>query len=130
MRNFLKYIYLFCLMGTAYCLIEICFRGWTRGGMFFIGGFCGVILYSVTVKLPVSSPVKWLICGGMITCVELVSGVILNLWLKQDLWSYANQPFNLFGQVCPLFSLLWVLLSIPGTGFCSLIDKRIFRSEA
>lgn len=40
------------------------------------------------------------------TAAELVTGVIAKA-LGVTLWDYSNQPLNLFGVICPAFSLLW-----------------------
>lgn len=52
-----------------------------------------------------------LIGCGLITLVELISGLILNVWLGFDIWSYDNMAFNFMGQICLLFSFYWFILS-------------------
>ena len=47
----------------------------------------------------------------IVTTGEFISGCILNLWLGLGIWDYSNMPFNLLGQICLPFSLLWVILS-------------------
>lgn len=47
----------------------------------------------------------------IVTTGEFVSGCILNLWLGLGIWDYSNMPFNILGQICLPFSLLWVVLS-------------------
>ena len=37
-------------------------------------------------------------------------GVILNIWLKLDIWDYSREPFNLYGQICLFYALIWFLL--------------------
>lgn len=67
-------------------------------------------------ELPWEMPL-WLqaiICGGAITGVELVAGLILNVWLGLDIWDYSGMVWNLLGQVCPQFTLLWCVLSAIG----------------
>lgn len=56
---------------------------------------------------------KCLIGSAVITGVEFIFGVVVNLWQKWNVWDYSNLKFNLLGQICPLYSGLWFLLSIP-----------------
>lgn len=37
--------------------------------------------------------------------------VITQGWLGLGIWDYSNMPFNILGQICLPFSLLWVVLS-------------------
>ncbi len=46
-----------------------------------------------------------------VTAVEYVSGCLFNLRLKLNVWDYSEMPFNLSGQVCLLYTVLWGFLS-------------------
>jgi hypothetical protein len=49
--------------------------------------------------------------GALITlAVEFVSGLILNVWLGLNVWDYSHEPFNIMGQICPQYKVLWFLL--------------------
>ena len=48
--------------------------------------------------------------GGLVTFVEFCAGCVLNLWLGLDIWDYSDIPFNLLGQICLPFSLVWWVL--------------------
>ena len=45
------------------------------------------------------------------TFLEFCAGVILNLWLKLDIWDYSRIPFNLYGQICLPYAAVWFVLS-------------------
>ncbi len=47
-----------------------------------------------------------------VTSIEFIFGIIFNIMLKKQVWDYSDKPFNLLGQVCLLFSVLWGLLGI------------------
>ena len=54
------------------------------------------------------------VLGGLaITAGELLAGLVLNVWLGLGIWDYAGQWGSLWGQVCPLYTLLWCLLAGP-----------------
>ena len=70
--------------------------------------------------------IRWL-CGGVLygllevawrgythwTMMVLAAGLILNVWLGLGIWDYSGMWGNLWGQICPLYTLLWCLLAGP-----------------
>lgn len=109
----LKYLSLFTVMGSIYYMIEIVWRGYSHISMFILAGVCGVFIGLINEVLSMDTPI-WLqaIIGSCIVTIgEFISGCILNLWLGLGIWDYSNMPFNILGQICLPFSLLWVLLS-------------------
>ena len=48
----------------------------------------------------------------IITVIELLTGLFLNVYLGLNVWDYSNQPFNFMGQICPQFCIIWCILSI------------------
>lgn len=104
---------LFVIGGLLYLLIELVFRGHTHWTMFFVGGLCFVLVGAINEVIPWDTPlvIQCVIGGVIITAVEFVSGCIINLWLGWAVWDYRDMPFNLLGQICLPFSLLWVLIS-------------------
>ena len=48
-----------------------------------------------------------LACAGLVTGVELVAGLVLNIWMGLDIWDYSGMPGNLMGQICPQFAAVW-----------------------
>lgn len=47
--------------------------------------------------------------AAVITLVEFVAGLIVNVWLGWDVWDYSGAPFNIMGQICLPYSALWCL---------------------
>ena len=50
--------------------------------------------------------------SAIVTGAELVTGMILNVWLGLGIWDYSGMPFNYKGQICLPFSILWIFVSI------------------
>ncbi len=48
----------------------------------------------------------------IVTCVEFLSGYVLNIKMGLNIWDYSNLPLNVMGQVSLLFSVFWFFLSI------------------
>ncbi len=107
-----KNVLMFLIGGVGYCAIELLWRGYTHWSMLLAGGICFVI-FSLIAKVFFDDPliVKAVLCGAAVTCVEFAFGVIFNIALKMNVWNYSDIPFNVLGQVCPKFSLMWILLA-------------------
>lgn len=115
MKKILKIFILFIVGGISYLLIELAYRGHTHWSMLIVGGICFVLLGAQNEIYTWNMPLIWqCVIGALIvTAVEFVAGCIINMWLGWNVWDYSNLPFNLQGQICLLFSGLWVLLSVP-----------------
>lgn len=59
-----------------------------------------------------SLPLQALVCCLLITAVEFVAGLVLNVWLGLNIWDYSNLPLNFMGQICLWYSALWYVLSL------------------
>jgi len=84
--------------------------------MFFIGGLCSVLVGVLNRSKWVNKNINifWqsLISGGIIiTGIELVSGIICNLWLKLNIWDYYNIYPNFLGQISVFTSIAWISLT-------------------
>ncbi|MDD3403375.1 MAG: hypothetical protein PHQ72_08480 [Hespellia sp.] len=113
----LRPLALFGVGGLFYIVIEIMWRGYTHWTMFIVGGLCFWIIglvneFVLTRGMPL---VKQMLIGSVvITVVEFIAGCIINLWLGWNVWDYSNMPFNILGQVCLPFMILWFFLSALG----------------
>lgn len=104
----------FSLGAVAYSVIELLWRKHTHWSMGITGGLCFSILYNLyhhCRSLPLVG--KCLLGSGVITTIEFIVGMIVNVWQKWNVWDYSDMKFNLLGQVCALYSSLWFLLCIP-----------------
>ena len=114
-----KYPALFCTGGLGYMGIELLWRGWTHGAMFAAGGTCFLLLGKLKDQPPW---IKALAGAGMITAVELTTGLLLNRHYR--IWDYRNTPFNFLGQICLPYSLLWMPVGLAGAEFYRLLDRK------
>lgn len=114
LKAILKHAVLALCGGCVYFLIEMAWRGHSHWTMAVLGGVCFVLIGDINEFIPWNMPLilQGAIGSGIVTALELVSGIILNLWLGLGIWDYSNMPFNLLGQICLPFTLLWVDLSI------------------
>lgn len=97
------------IMGMIYFTAEGFYKGWTNISMLFVGGLCCVIIGSIPNHLKV-----WQQCifgTIIILSIELISGIILNIWLKLHIWDYSNLWGNFKGQICISYAFLWFILT-------------------
>ncbi|MBQ9886706.1 MAG: hypothetical protein IJM37_07610 [Lachnospiraceae bacterium] len=114
MKNLSKYSVLFATGGGGYYLIEHLYRGYSHWSMFVLGGICvilcGLINEGSRRYLPLW--IQMIICMVIITALEMDAGLVFNIWLGMEVWDYSHQPLNFMGQICPLYSIYWFLLSV------------------
>ena len=116
----------FSLGACCYGFLEILWRGYTHWSMLCAGGicFCGLGAISAWMK----KEGLWLKClvGCIwITGVEYIFGLVFNLLLKRNVWNYKNQPFNLHGQICALYSFFWFLLCLVAVPLAERLNQQI-----
>ena len=123
----LQNIGMFLLGGGSYVMLELLWRGRSHFAMFLAGGLCFLLLGKlgkIRPRLPL-----WLRClvgAGIVTVVELGVGLLANR--DYAIWDYRQMPFNFHGQICLVYSLLWIPVSFLGMGLYTLA-VRIFKSS-
>ncbi|MCM1225155.1 MAG: putative ABC transporter permease [Lachnospiraceae bacterium] len=115
MCKVVKPLILFAIGGLLYTLIELLWRGRTHWTMFIVGGICFVLIGLINDEFGWDMPLvkQMAISALLITMFELYVGIALNKGYKLNIWDYSNMPFNLWGQICLPYSILWFLLSLP-----------------
>ena len=109
----LKEFIIFIIFGLMYVTIELLYRGYTHYSMFIVGGICGVLIGLINDNTPDMPLLPQCVLGAVIiTVIELLTGLFLNVYLGLNVWDYSNQPFNFMGQICPQFCIIWCILSI------------------
>ena len=114
MRTILKHSFLFLVGGTLYYFLEIMFRGFSHSSMFVCGGVCFLLVGLLNEFKSFNLSLVWqmLIGSIIITIIEFITGLIVNIWLGLNVWNYSSRPFNILGQVCLLYTILWYFLSL------------------
>ena len=121
-----KELFIVFLIGAViYGLIEIVWRGFTHWSMILTGGVCFMIFYKLTILNNYTIIQKCLLASLIITSFEFTVGGFVNLAWGMNVWDYTNQPFNLMGQICPLFSIIWFFMGIPMSIGTEIIRSRV-----
>lgn len=121
-----EYLCVFLSGGIIYNLIELAWRGYSHWSMTVAGGICLLLIHIINQKLHDKSLLLRYLTGCVIiTVVEFVAGIIVNVVFKLNVWDYSAIPGNIMGQICPLFSFFWFLITIPA---CLVSDasRRFF----
>lgn len=119
-----KNLSLFGIGGGAYVGLEILYRGYSHISMFGAGGLCFLLLGRLR-RLPGSWAVKAVSGAGIITAVELATGLLVNR--DFHVWDYRHQPGNFLGQICPLFMAIWVPVTVLGMGLYGVAERGLDR---
>lgn len=131
LNKILEYYLLFLLGGISYLIIGILWRGYSFEEMRIVGGISFVAVGLINEILPWKTyiEIQAIIGGILITFIELISGIILNIYLGLNIWDYSEMLFNFKGQICLSFSFLWVLISIPAIIIDDYLRYGLFNEE-
>ena len=124
MKNASRYALIYLAGGLVYGAFELLWRGRTHWTMLIVGGLCVLILHFIATRSAQPGWKKWITGGALITTVEFLTGIAVNIILGWGVWDYTTMKMNLLGQICLLFSLLWVALSIPAMRVLAAVDRR------
>ncbi len=126
MQKLKEQLTVFATGAAGYPIIELIWRQSTHWSMALAGGTCLLLLYNLYGKFTkLSLGLKCLLGSGVITAVEFVAGLIVNCWQNWNVWDYSCFKFHFMGQICLVYSVLWGLLSLPVSGLCKLMRKRL-----
>lgn len=126
-----KDAFLFLTGGTIYPTLEVAARGRTDFSMAVAGGLCLCLIDRVCNEKIKNEPllIRCAAGSGIITGVEFLIGVLVNMVLRLDVWDYSSLPLNILGQICLPFSILWFFATIPAMGLCKLCGRSRFLSQ-
>ena len=108
------------LGGAAYVGLELLWRGRSHSSMFLAGGSCFVLLGQVE-KQTLRLPLRALVGTGVITGVELLTGLLVNR--DHSVWDYREMPLQFKGQICLPYCLLWMPLSLGAMKLYRFLDR-------
>lgn len=128
---YFKSLCLFGIGGLLYYIIEILWRGYSHMSMFILGGICFLLIGIINEKFTFEIPLwkQQIIATIIITMLEFIFGFILNVILKLNIWDYSHLPFNIMGQICLYFSILWFLLSLVAIILDDYLRYWLFNEE-
>lgn len=118
-----KHLILFLIGGIAYVGIELLWRGYSHWTMFILGGLCFICCGLLNEIIPWEMVLsKQMLIGAVIvTLLEFLTGMIVNVKLGWNVWDYSNLPLNICSQICPIFFIAWYYVS----GLAIILDDYL-----
>lgn len=107
-----KPLIIFGIGGFLYYMIEILWRGYSHWTMFILGGLCFILVGFINEVFKFPLVKQMFLSSVIITVLEFICGCIVNLLLHWNIWDYSELPFNVLGQICLPYSILWFFLSL------------------
>ena len=105
---------MFALGAGVYPVVELVWRGHTHWTMSVTGGLCTLLIHLCSRRMSGRSLAAKCAAGcAVITCTEFSVGCVVNRLLGWNVWDYSSAPLNILGQICPLYSVFWFMLSLP-----------------
>ena len=103
---------------------ELLWRGWSHGSMFLAGGTCFLLLGKLNVTRPrLPLPLRGVAGAGIVTMVELGIGLLCNR--NYEVWDYRDQAGNFLGQICPMFTFLWIPVSLLALFLHDVLSQHV-----
>ena len=130
-RRVLKPLILITIGGFLYTSIEVIYRGYTHWTMFLVGGLSFWLIGCINEYIEWDMLIwKQMAIGALIiTCLEFITGFIVNIILGWHVWDYSNMPLNILGQICFPFCAIWYFLSLIGIVLDDYIRYWLFKEE-
>lgn len=124
-----KYIYLAWFGGSCYVTLETFWRGYSHWTMFILAAFLFIVLGLLNEIWSWNILTQSIIGAIIATIAEFITGCIVNIWLGWNIWDYSEMWGNVLGQICPAFSLLWIVMSIIAIVLDDVIRWKFFKEE-
>lgn len=103
--------------------MEVIYRGYSHYSMFILGGICFLYagIQNEFTDWEQSIIIQVLKVWIFVLISEFITGCIVNIWLDLNVWDYSNLPFNILGQSCLYYALLFILICI----FAIILDDYV-----
>lgn len=130
-KQLAKYAYLFWFGGSFYVTLEVIYRQYSHISMLILAGLVFIIIDLLNeIWGWETSLILQILVGTVIATIgEFITGCVVNLWLGLNVWDYSNLPFNLYGQVCLQFTLIWMPIILLAIVLGDVIRWRFFDEE-
>ena len=105
-------VLVFIIGALGYMALELLWRRRTHWTMGLAGGICAAALFRLYSAAELPLWAAYIAGAAIITAVEFAFGYVCNIRLKMGVWDYSAVRFNLMGQICLPFSLIWGALGV------------------
>lgn len=104
--------------------IEVAFDNTSHRSMGLVGGVAFVLCgyYDEWFTLP--KVLESLAIATTIVVIEYIAGIIWNK--NYQIWDYRQMPFNVNGQICLTFYIVWIVAIAPIIKYLDNVFKQAF----
>ncbi len=126
-----KYLCLIGIGGSLYYVFEQLFRGFSHWSMFLLGGICFLFIYLQGSKIGWDEPLwkQILRCDIFVVSMEFMTGIVVNCMWHMNVWDYTDMPFQILGQICLPFAIIFAGLCAAGIFLSSYLACYLFGEE-
>ena len=130
-RTIFKYLILGNIGGIVYVFIELLYRGFSHWTMYIVAAISFILIGLINeyISLDMKLWKQMLIGACIVTFMEFISGYIINIKLGWQVWDYSNLPFNIMGQICLPFSIIWFFISLVAIVVDDYLRYWLFKEE-
>lgn len=126
-----EFLFIWNTGGVIYYLLEILFRGYSHWSMFALGGsaFCFCTFQGYYMRWKEKIWIQVVRGTIFVTSLEFTTGIILNKIMGLQIWDYSKMPFQLLGQICLPFTILFSALILAGILAGGMLLHWVFGEE-
>ena len=130
-RTIFKYLILENIGGIVYVFIELLYRGFSHWTMYIVAAISFILIGLINEYISWDMKLwkQMLIGACIVTFMEFISGYIINIKLGWQVWDYSNLPFNIMGQICLPFSIIWFFISLVAIVVDDYLRYWLFKEE-
>ena len=129
-QQLLKYAFLGWFGGSAYVTLEVFWRAKSHWTMFVLATIVFIMIGLLNeIWADWNILIQTLVGTSIATILEFITGCVVNISFNWNIWDYSNLPGNLFGQICPQFTLLWMVVVAIGIVLDDIIRWKFFNEE-
>lgn len=134
LKNILRKTVLFLLCGSLYYCIELIYRHYSHISMFILAGLLGVFFIDTPNNIfgyELDYLIQIFISTFFCTIGEGITGYIVNIKLKLNVWDYSQIYGSFFYNQCNIFFVVaWILLiAFIGIPFCDAYNYYICKDN-
>lgn len=118
-----------CFSGLVYTSLEVLYRGYTHMAMWWLAFIVGIfilVLNNTILQFDTDYGIQVIVCAVFCTFMELIFGLLFNQ--DYSIWDYRNLAFNYRGQICLVFTLVWVGISAAAIILLDWMDWKFFKT--
>lgn len=128
-KRLIQIFFIGCFSGEVYTTLEVMFRGRTHITMYILAFIVGIFIFLVNNTLfefDTDFLIQVFSCTGFATLMELIFGLTFNQ--DHSIWDYTGMFLNYKGQICLLFTIIWIIICGLSLILLDWIDWHIFKT--